>query len=59
MNGYVCFYGDKRLEIYALTMSDAKQEVIKRLKIPMSKWGLISVVLCEVSGRQIETTITD
>lgn len=56
MNGYVCFYNGKRLEIYAKTPWEAKQKVIAQLKVPKSKQGLISVNLAEKDGKQVVHT---
>lgn len=30
MNGYVCFYYGKRMEVHALTLLEAKREAVKQ-----------------------------
>lgn len=49
MNGYIAFFNRQRLEIYADTLADAKQQAIRRLKVPKSKQGLLAVELAETN----------
>lgn len=51
-NQYECFYGAKRETISAPTLYAAKEEAIKRWKVPRGKQGLISVVLVVKDGVQ-------
>lgn len=46
-NGYVAFYNSQRIEVYAETLFDAKQQAVERLKVPKSKQGLLAVELAE------------
>jgi len=53
MNGYVCFYQGKRVEIYADTAFGAVKAAALRLHIPAKKMHLISVVLAEKDGQPV------
>ena len=63
MNGYVCFYQSKRIEVYASSLYEAKQKAIAQFKPPKSKLGLVSVTLAELDaepgkqGTQVTTFI--
>ena len=60
MNGYVCFYGSKRLEVYAETTYKAQQKAAVILAVPTKKQYLISVTLCErANGEQVVHTAVD
>lgn len=47
LNGYVCFYQGKRVEVYAETVLAAQKKVAAELHVPSKKEYLISVNLCE------------
>jgi uncharacterized protein YbjQ (UPF0145 family) len=49
MNGYIAFFNGRRAEIYTDTLHQAKEEAIKRLKVPKSKQGLLAVELAETN----------
>lgn len=49
MNGYIAFFNRQRIEVYADTLHDAKQQAIQRLKVPKSKQGLVAVELAETN----------
>ena len=53
MNGYVCFYNGKRIEVYAADLYAAKKDAVQQLKVPMSKWNLVSIVLAEKNGAPV------
>ena len=53
MNGYVCFYDDKRWECYASSMFAAKEKAVAHFKPPKSKRHMVSVVLAEKDGKQV------
>lgn len=58
--GYVCFYGSKRVEVYAATMFAAQKQVAEMLKVPPKKQYLISVHLCErADGSEVIHTAVD
>lgn len=60
MNGYICFYDGKRIEVYAETAYKAQLEAIKQFNPPKSKKHLISVVLAErADGSQVVHTAVD
>jgi hypothetical protein len=51
MNGYVCFYKGKRVEVYADTSYEAQQKAAALLKAKKSYE--VTVVLAEKSGQQV------
>lgn len=53
MNGYVAFYGNKQVDVYADTLYAAKLKAIAELKVPKSKQGLLSVTLAEKEGETV------
>lgn len=48
MRKYLAFYQGKKIEIEAASLLAAKQEAVRVLSLPMSKWGLLAVVLADV-----------
>ena len=54
MNEYVCFYAGKRWECYANSMFDAKGKAVTYFKPPKSKQHMVSAVLVEKDGKQVE-----
>ena len=53
MNGYICMFLGKRVEVLANDLWQAKQKAISALNVPKSKQGLLSIVLAEVNGKDI------
>ena len=53
MNGYICFYNGKRLEVYAETLYAAKLKAIEQFKPAKSKSHMVSVTLAEKDGEQV------
>ena len=51
MNGYICFYKNKRIEIYANTTYEAQLEAARKLNVRRS--SEISVHLAERDGEQV------
>ena len=51
MNGYICLWRDKRVEVYAPTSYAAQQEAAKRLGA--KKTYEITVVLAEKDGAPV------
>lgn len=51
MNGYICFYKNKRVEVYANTSYEAQQEAARKLNVRRS--SEISVHLAEKCGEQV------
>lgn len=47
MNGYVCFYGGKRIELRADSLYAAKLKALEVFKPSKSKAHMVSVVLAE------------
>ena len=58
LNGYLCFYNGKKIEVYAKSSFTAREEAAKILKV--KKRYLISVVLCELNnGEQAAHNASD
>lgn len=51
MNGYLAFYKDKQIEVYANTSYEAQQKAAKEFKAKKSYD--VTVVLCERAGEQV------
>jgi ABC-type thiamine transport system substrate-binding protein len=51
MNGYLAFYKNKQIEVYANTSYEAQQKAAKEFKAKKSYD--VSVVLCEKAGEQV------
>ena len=56
MYGYKCFYNGKTWDVHADSLYAAKQAAIKLICPPKSKQHMVSVVLCEEDGKQVETS---
>lgn len=56
LNGYVCFFKDKRIEVRAVNLYAAKVEAIKQFKARKSQEHMVSVHLAEKAG---ETVVHD
>lgn len=52
-NGYVCFYGKKRIEVYAETSYGAQCAAAKQLGVSPKKQYQITVVLAEKNGQPV------
>jgi hypothetical protein len=53
MNGYLAFFKEKKLEIYAPSLYAAKLKAVAEFKPSKKDSGLVSICLAEVSGKQI------
>ena len=53
MNGYKAFYNDKTTEVYAESLYAAKLKAIEYFKPRKSQQHMVSVVLCELDGKQV------
>jgi len=54
MNGYIAFYKDKQVEVYADTSYEAREKAAKQLKAKKSYD--VTVVLAERNGEQVVHT---
>lgn len=45
---YMAFYNNTSIEIKAASLLAAKQEAIRLLNLPMSKWNKLAIVLADV-----------
>ena len=60
MNVYVCFYAEKRIEVYAETLFKARVEAVRQFKPPKSKEHLVTVILAErADGSEVIHTPID
>ena len=59
MNGYVCFYKGKRIEVRADTSFEAQKKVAAQLKVKPRDMYLITVVLAELGEDQVTHTAVD
>ena len=59
MNGYICFFEQKRIEVHAENLLQAKEEALKQFKPCKSKRHLVSVHLAECNGEQVTSVITN
>lgn len=50
-NGYIAFYKNKQMEVYAKTSYEAQQKAAKDFKAKKSYE--VTVVLCEIKGQQV------
>lgn len=53
MNGYICFYNGKRIEVYANTTLEARDKCAALLKVPTKKQYMIEAVLAEKNGETV------
>lgn len=58
-NGYIAFYNNKRIELYAPSLYAAKLKAIEQFKAPKSKQHMVSVVLAEKNGEEVTHTPVD
>lgn len=56
MNGYIAFYNQRRIEIYAASLFEAKQLAVTQFKAPKSKQHMIAVMLAEIEGKPVVHT---
>ncbi len=56
MNGYICFYNSKQIEIRADSLYKAKLEAIKQFHPPKSKAHMVSVMLAEKDNNTVVHT---
>ena len=51
MNGYIAFYKDKQIEVYASSSFEARTKAVQLLK-PRKSYD-VTVILCEKNGEQV------
>ena len=56
MNGYICFYDRKRIEVYADTTWEAYVKAIATFKVSKKNEYKVSVHLAEKNGEQVVHT---
>ena len=55
-NGYICFYGSKKIEIYAQTSYEAYVKAIATFKVSKKNEHKVSVHLAEKNNEQVVHT---
>lgn len=58
MNGYICFYNGKRVEIEAETKYEAHAEALKKLKPKRKEAHMVHCHLAEKEGKPVVHTPT-
>lgn len=53
MNGYICFFNGRKVEVYADTVMEAKELAIGHFKPRRSQRHMISIVLAEKDGEPV------
>lgn len=53
MNGYICIYNQKSVEVHAETLYQAKVKAVELLKVPKNKQHMVSIMLAEKDGEQV------
>lgn len=56
VNGYICFYNGKRMELYSHSSYAAQQSAIRFFKPPKSKEHMVHVHLAEKHGETVVHT---
>ena len=51
--GYVCFFNEKRHELYARSLWDAKQQAVAFFKPKRKDEHMVSVLLAEIDGQTV------
>lgn len=52
MHGYLAFYGNREVEVYASSLFEAKTKAVAHFKVSPKKTHLVSVYLCEKDVNQ-------
>jgi ribosomal protein L27 len=59
MNGYICMYNGKKVEVYANTSYEAQKQGAVAFKVSEKNRYKVDVYLCETAqGEQVSHTIT-
>lgn len=53
MNGYICFFGGKRVEVHATSTYEAQKKAAAVLRVSEKKRSQITVVLAEKQGEPV------
>lgn len=59
MNGYIFFYNNKRVELYAESLYDAKLKAVAHFKPPKSKQHMVHGALAEINDKPIVHVTVD
>ena len=53
MNGYVCFFNGRKVEVYAASSYEAQKKAAQELKVKPNKQYQITVCLAEREGQSV------
>jgi hypothetical protein len=59
MNGYICLFNGKRLEVYAATLLEAKKKAVAYFRPSKRQAHMVTCVLAEKNGEQVTHTPCD
>lgn len=57
--GYVCLYGNKRVEIHASSAYEATLLALAHFEVPIKQKHMLSVILAEKNGKPLVHTPRD
>ena len=52
-NGYIAFYNNKKIELFAESLYSAKLKAVAKMRVPKSKQHMVSVVLAEINNNPV------
>lgn len=47
MHGFIAFYNGRQIDVYADNLARAKEKACLQMKVPKSKWHMVTVMLAE------------
>lgn len=53
MNGYICFFNGRTVEVYAASSYEAQKKAAQELKVKPNKQYMITVCLAEREGQSV------
>ena len=53
MNGYIAFYNNKEIELFAESLYSAKLKAVAKMRVPKNKQHMVSVVLAEINNNPV------
>lgn len=53
MNGYICFFNGRRVEVYAATSYEAQKKAAQEMRVKPNKQYQITVCLAEREGQSV------
>jgi hypothetical protein len=59
MNGYKAFFNGRELDIYANSLSEAKDKAVAAFKPSKAKRHMVHIHLCELAGKTVTHIATE